>query len=88
MFKGHIDRLSERISKTPEDPELLQRFAAAAGLVHAMPFEVNLWKPQNTYYGMLTAILPEMQHRAASGDEKARHGTTSFSPWASNLAFT
>jgi hypothetical protein len=62
-FKGHLDRLSEQFLKSPEDLEVLQRFATAADLIKTLPFETNLWKPQNVYYIVLTLILPSIREQ-------------------------
>ena len=51
--KKHFERLSDEFAKTPEDLEVLQRLSASAALLPCLPFEVNLWKPQNIYYQLL-----------------------------------
>ena len=58
--KGHLDRLSDQFAAAPEDFELLQRYVDAAALARALPFEVNLWKPQNAYYQRMTSASPKI----------------------------
>jgi alpha-amylase/alpha-mannosidase (GH57 family) len=82
--KGHLDRLSDQLLKTPDDPELLQRFSSVAGLVRDLPFEVNLWKPQNTYYELLKTILPEARRR---DDENSKTWVEKFLALGEQLGF-
>ncbi len=57
--KGYFDRLSERLLKTPEDLGLLRRLIDAAKLAPELPFEKNLWKPQNIYFEISRSVRPE-----------------------------
>jgi alpha-amylase/alpha-mannosidase (GH57 family) len=57
--KGYFDRLSDRLLKTPEDVELLRRLIEAAKLARELPFEINLWKPQNIYFDISRTIRQE-----------------------------
>ena len=86
-FKGHLDRLSEQLLKSPEDLETLQRFAAAADLIKPLPFETNLWKPQNIYYIVLTTILPGIRERVGQGDDKAKLWLEKFHALGEPLGF-
>jgi alpha-amylase/alpha-mannosidase (GH57 family) len=80
-LKGHLERLSEQLVKSPEDLDGLQRYVDAAKLAHEMPFEANLRKPQDAYYQMLTKTLPEMQDRAKGEDPK----TAKAGEWVSKF---
>jgi alpha-amylase/alpha-mannosidase (GH57 family) len=86
-FKGHLERLGDRFLKSPEDVDLLQNFIAIAGLVHRVPFEVNMWKSQNIYYRMSTSCLPDMQMRADNGDENAKAWVEKFLMLGVQLGF-
>ena len=46
-------------------------FAAAVEVVRPLPFSVDLWEIQNVYWTLLHTIYPEVQQRAASGNETA-----------------
>jgi len=70
-IKGYFDRLSERLLKTPEDADLLRRLIDAAKLLPELPFEKNLWKPQNVYFEISRTVRPQLVERAKNGDEAA-----------------
>jgi hypothetical protein len=86
-LKGHLDRLSDRFLKSPQDPEVLQNFISAAELVHQVPFEVNMWKPQNICHTMLKAVLPAMRRDAENHDEKAKVWVDKFLALRDQLGF-
>jgi alpha-amylase/alpha-mannosidase (GH57 family) len=83
-IKKHLDHLSDEMLKSPEDLELLQRFANSAGLVREMPVRINLWKPQNTYERLLATVWPEMSRR---DDEKSRIWVKKFKSLGDHLGF-
>jgi alpha-amylase/alpha-mannosidase (GH57 family) len=57
--KGYFDRLSARLVKTPEDAELLRRLIDAANLARELPFDCNLWKPQNIWFDISRTMRQE-----------------------------
>ena len=65
----------------------LQKLLESADLIHNLPFEVNLWKPQNTYHQMLTEVLPDMHVRAGDGDQTAKAWVEKFNELGSKLGF-
>ena len=70
-----LERIMERFLGDPDELSLLERLEAVAGMVHSLPFEVNLWKTQNLYYEMLQGVLPEFRARS---DPEARRWTQLF----------
>jgi alpha-amylase/alpha-mannosidase (GH57 family) len=86
--KGFFDRLSERLLKTPEEVELLRGLIEAARLVRELPFESNLWKPQNIYFDISRAIRPEWLERARQGDEGAKLWISLFAELGEALGFS
>jgi hypothetical protein len=44
-------------------------------VARTLPFEVDLWKPQNNYYEMLRTVLPAM---LAQSDEYSREWVANF----------
>jgi alpha-amylase/alpha-mannosidase (GH57 family) len=82
--KKHFDRLSEELSKTPEDLELLQRFSNSASLLPTLPVGVNLWKAQNVYDQLRAKVLPQMEER---GDDKAGVWIDKFLTLGERLGF-
>ncbi|MGO8678006.1 MAG: DUF3536 domain-containing protein [Limisphaerales bacterium] len=86
-LKGHLDRLSDLVLKSPEAPDLLQQFTDAAELARALPFEVNLWKAQNAYAGMRTGVVPGLRRRAEAGDDAAKAWLEKFPVLGERLGF-
>ncbi len=84
-LKGHLERLCDNFLKSPEHLAVLENFADAADLVHNVPFGVNLWKPQNACYQMISTVLPSMRSRVAQGDDKAKLWLDKFSQLGSRL---
>ncbi len=82
--KKHLDRLSDEFAKTPEDVEVLQRFANSTAMLPLLPFSVNLWKPQNTYFQLAGSTLQEMKSR---GDDKSKAWTEKFLTLGERLGF-
>ena len=82
--KKHLDQLSEQLFKTPEDGDVLQRFAQSAALLPALPMIINLWKPQNVYDQLLSNVLPEIKKRA---DEKSKAWVEKFTILGQQLGF-
>jgi alpha-amylase/alpha-mannosidase (GH57 family) len=66
IVKKYFDRLSEELTKSPEDLEVLQRFSNSAALLPLLPVQVNLWKAQNTYDRLRSRLIPQMEERADS----------------------
>lgn len=85
--KGYFDRLSESWLKTPEDAELLRRLIEAANLARELPFEMNLWKPQNIYFDISRSIRPELSKRVQQGDEAAKVWEALFADLGEALGF-
>jgi len=86
--KGYFDRLSDRLLKTPEDLEMLRSFVEAASLAREVPFERNLWKPQNAYFEISKTIRPELLKRASEGEETAKDWLSLFAKLGEALGFS
>ena len=79
-FRKRLDRLSREFQARPRDPAALEAFRAAADLLRLLPFEVNLWTPQNSYYTVLRSVYPQVVREAEQGDESARAWVEQFRP--------
>jgi len=86
-LKSHMDRVSDRFLKAPQDMEVFKLFDDAAELARSLPFGVNLWKPQNIYYEMISATYPEMQRSASQGNEEAGAWVEKFPALGEKLGF-
>jgi hypothetical protein len=73
-----IQRLAESHLRQPADLGAVVRFESAVRLARLLPFEVDLWVPQNGYHSVRAALLGPMEERAAAGDEGARAWLTHF----------
>jgi alpha-amylase/alpha-mannosidase (GH57 family) len=73
-----IEKIAEQFFSTPDDITLLKRLDAAAGLVLAAPFDVAIWKVQNSYYQLLKSLFSEQQEKAEQGDEEAKTWVENF----------
>ena len=52
--------------------ELMKKLEAAVGLARILPFEVNVWRAQNSYYQMLQNTYPEWVQKLSQGDPAAK----------------
>jgi len=86
-FKAHLDRLVDRWQDVPEDADLAQQFLLATELLQTLPFEVNLWKPQNVFSVMKHTIRVEVQARTGDDDESAQAWLTLFDRIGEYLGF-
>jgi hypothetical protein len=82
--KQHFDRLSDEFVKTPEDMDVLQRFLDSTSLIQILPFQINLWKAQNAYDRVQSAVLPQLEKRA---DEKSKSWVEKFNALGVHLGF-
>jgi alpha-amylase/alpha-mannosidase (GH57 family) len=73
-----VDRLAAWMLEDPTSLDRVRILDQAAELVDILPFEVNLWKAQNTFYGVLQTLYPRVQSEAALGDEFAREWVEQF----------
>jgi alpha-amylase/alpha-mannosidase (GH57 family) len=86
-LSAHLDRLSGRFVQAPEDLPTLQRFEEIAQLLRSLPFEINLWKTQNTYYTALKTVYPSVRERAEHGEEHAQAWLLHFLALGEQLGF-
>ncbi|GIW80504.1 MAG: hypothetical protein KatS3mg105_2311 [Gemmatales bacterium] len=66
-----IRRLGDRLRSQPDNIALLKVLDGLVGLARSLPFEVDLWQPQNAYFVMLHSVFADYQARAIAGDEDA-----------------
>jgi len=73
-----IERLAKRFHTQPGDLLLLQTLEAVVDVAHLIPFEIDLWQPQNIYYDLLHTAYPEFRGKADQGDEEAQAWVSHF----------
>jgi alpha-amylase/alpha-mannosidase (GH57 family) len=84
-YRHKLERLTERLIVNPT-VDLLQQLDSAAGLIRALPFRVDLWKIQNSYYRLLENIYPNMQRQKEQGDRAAQAWLSAFKALGRKLA--
>jgi alpha-amylase/alpha-mannosidase (GH57 family) len=86
-LQEHAERVSERFVTGYRDMDGLQSFLDTAEALRLMPVQTNLWKSQNTYYDVMGAALPAMQHCAKEGNEQAKAWVERFLLLGEKLGF-
>jgi alpha-amylase/alpha-mannosidase (GH57 family) len=81
-----LERMAERFRGDQSNLEALARLDAAVALARSLPFEVNLWKLQNTAYELLQTAYQDFQQKAAQGDENAKAWISRFQGLADKLS--
>jgi alpha-amylase/alpha-mannosidase (GH57 family) len=70
VFQATLDRLADRLAADPTALAVLGQLSEAVALARALPFAVDLFRPQNVVFGLSSEGLPDTQRRAAEGDER------------------
>ncbi len=70
-IRKRIEEMAGRLTKSPRDFSRLEQLNAVAGLLPSLPFQVNLTKAQNVYYGLLQTVYPQI---LAKTGQKSRQG--------------
>jgi hypothetical protein len=84
-YRHSLERITERLVDAP-NVDSLRQLDRAAGLLHVLPFRVDLWKIQNSYYRLLENIYPRMRRQKEEGDDTARAWLASFESLGQKLA--
>src|SRR5262249_4222154 len=61
-----LDRLSHRWESQPEQVEPLAALSASLDVARALPFEPNLWTPQNAFFTAGAPVFDAMTDRAST----------------------
>lgn len=69
VLRQTVQRLAAAFRHHPTELDYLTRLEAIVELAICLPFEVNLWTVQNTYYEILHTIFPTVLWRATRGEE-------------------
>jgi hypothetical protein len=77
ILRKNIETQTHKFHEDPDNLDTLKELALAVNLGREMPFKLNLWSVQNTYFEILHTILPEWrwkaEHGIASADEWVEH---------------
>src|SRR5207248_3252900 len=77
-FTRLLVRTAERWRDNPGQGDLLSTLLAGVDLARELPFEPNLWKPQNVYFELMQTAFESMAQQAAEGAESARSWVGQF----------
>lgn len=70
---GRLNSLMQALAVMPEDLATLERMNTVFDMVRSLPFQPNLWKVQNVFYGLIQLLYPGMLARTdAEGQEWVR----------------
>ena len=72
LLAVNIEHLAEQLLEEPGDLSRMEMLNRAAKLVRTLPFEVNLWKTQNTCYKLLHTHWSDFKEKAGLGDTNAQ----------------
>jgi hypothetical protein len=72
LLTVNIEGLAEQLVEQPADILRIERLNDGAQLVQTLPFDVNLWKAQNTCYKLLHTHWFYFKEKADLGDESAK----------------
>ncbi len=71
-LKNSLGRMAERFQAYPTEMGPMLALEQSVDLASSLPFEVDLWQPQNIYCRLLENIYPELVAKAQAEDEAAR----------------
>jgi hypothetical protein len=84
-YRQNLERLIERFVADPT-AACLSSVVHAVSLLDDLPFSVNLWKVQNSYYQALQTVYATMVERRGQGDESTQAWIDSFRKLGHKLA--
>jgi alpha-amylase/alpha-mannosidase (GH57 family) len=85
-LRRRIDGLADQFHAEPADLDRLHRLDQAAALVQLLPFKVNLWTPQNIFYGLLLSVYPGFRDDAGHASQAAQQWVEQFRSLGEKLA--
>jgi alpha-amylase/alpha-mannosidase (GH57 family) len=74
VLKRRLDAMGDELAVYPH-AQSLERYREILNVVRTLPFEVDLWKLQNTFYQLLQTVYPEI---AITEDEQSRRWAQEF----------
>jgi len=87
VVKTTLERIMQKLTANPGDVELVQYLATCAALVRATPLDLNLWKVQNAYWGMLQSNFPILKPKPGHSDPSATKWVKAFRALGEQLNF-
>jgi alpha-amylase/alpha-mannosidase (GH57 family) len=85
-FRERIETLATASCDHPGDLPALRNLASAVKMAQELPFSVNLFRTQNSYYDLFKNGYPEIKLKAESGDSNAAAWVKEFRALAAKLS--
>ncbi len=85
-FTQMLDRAASRLRDNPAPHESLDQLARGVELARELPFQVNLWTPQNVFFDLAARIYPAKLEAAHSGDHAAQRWVEMFLGLGENMS--
>lgn len=76
-YRRNLERMAIQLLRHPNENEL-NKLNAAAALIQKLPFPVELWATQNTYYRLMENVYPDMRRQRDLGSNTAAAWVESF----------
>lgn len=76
VLRQTLHRLAARVAADPAAFPPLQDLTAAVGLAATLPFEVDFWKVQNTFFALPVEVVERRRRAAAEGDTESEEWLT------------
>ncbi len=86
-YRHNLESMAERLLADPADISL-NKLANAASLIGTLPFGVDLWQIQNTYYRLIETVYPKIVQQKNRGHESAQHWIDCFEALGRKLSIT
>jgi len=83
-----IEQLAQQLGSNPKDLDLLHSLNSELQILDALPFEVNLRKIQDIFYGIYRSLYPDMRTGSDGGDPEAREWLDNFLVLGRKLSIT
>jgi hypothetical protein len=77
-LRGTIEKLAQEMQDNPGSLPILRKFVSAVRLAQQLPFPVNFYRAQNSYYDVLRNRYPELKKAAEKEIPNARLWTGEF----------
>jgi alpha-amylase/alpha-mannosidase (GH57 family) len=81
-----LERLTRKSREQPDDIGGLAQLAEFSSLVRTLRFDIDRWRVQNDFYGMVKEVYPLRLERTRNGDEDARRWVELFTGIGEQLA--
>lgn len=84
-LRRNLERMSRALQEAPWDLDQLQRLRTWTGIVHRLPFDVNLFVVQNIGWELTRDVYPGLAERAEKGERDAAAAADHYRALAEEL---